>query len=194
MTEEVNANLNSESLERTQSLLRQTIDAGQEARNVNKKRGGFTGNVVRFVKRNSEKLGQNSFGIFGERGLKLSGIVGATAGLLAADKAAAALRQVLQGSSIKDAIATQVKEIIPPFLRETIPAILDELGRRQRLVEESARQANLFDRDLNEQLKNDPHARDKARQAWVDYWSSEAGGQERREEERRANEATGVSY
>ena len=186
--QQIDAELNSDSLDRGTSRLTEAIDAGREARDVNKKRGGFTGDVVRFVKRNSEKLGVSSFGALGERGFKISGIVGATAGLLALDKAAEAAKRMFQGQSIKDAIASQIKEIIPPFLRDTIPEILDELNRRRRLEEEAARGAEVFDRDLENRLKNNPEIRRKAAQEWVDFWDGARG------KERREKEANGVSY
>ena len=136
--------------------VRETGEALEQTRNVNKTRQGINIRVIRGVKLLGDRLGHEAAGVLGERGLKIRGIIGASAGLLAFDKLAETVKRVVQGESIKAAIGLQLKELIPPLLRETIPAIFEEFDRRARLAEESRRREVEFNRDLEQRLVKNP--------------------------------------
>ena len=144
---------------------REGVGAIETSRNVNKSRAGLNIRVIRGVKRFGDRLGRTASGLLGERGIKLRGIVGATAGLLAFDKMAETFKRYIQGQELKDAIGFQLKELVPPLMRETLPAILDETDRRRRLIEESKRQALQHDRDLEKRLLKEPSFRRAAAEA-----------------------------
>lgn len=148
-----------ESYESIGQQLTEATKAVEANRNVNKSRAGLNIRIIRGTKAFADRLGKTASGLVGERGIKLRGIVGATAGLLAFDKLAETVKKVFQGQQLKDAVAFQLKEIIPPLLRETIPAILNEDARRRKLIADSEREALQLDRDLEKRLLKQPSLR-----------------------------------